>query len=127
MKYILLALAGAVGGILGGMGMGGGTLLIPALTIFFKLNQHFSQTVNLVAFIPMAIVALFIHAKNKMIKKEGLILITVCALITSVLGSLLAKLVSGNLQTKLFGGFLLALSVFQFITLKKCNKNQNEK
>ncbi len=123
MKYILLALAGAVGGILGGMGMGGGTLLIPALTIFFKFDQHFSQTVNLVAFIPMAIVALFIHAKNKMIKKEGLILITICALITSVLGSLLAKLVSGNLQTKLFGGFLLALSVFQFVSLTKGNKN----
>lgn len=122
MKYFLLAITGAVGGLLGGMGMGGGTLLIPALTIFFNLEQKLSQTVNLVAFVPMATVALIIHCKNKMIKKDGLLLITVCALIFSIGASLLAKLVSGDIQTKLFGGFLTALSFFQFIMIKRNEK-----
>ena len=83
--------------------MGGGTLLIPALTIFFKLDQHFAQTINLISFIPMAIVALIIHVKNKMIKKQGVFAIAVVALIFSIGASLLVKLISGNLQTKLFG------------------------
>ena len=33
MNYIWFAIVGVVGGVLGGMGMGGGTLLIPLLTI----------------------------------------------------------------------------------------------
>ena len=126
MKYVLLAITGVIGGLLGGMGMGGGTLLIPALTIFFNLEQKLSQTVNLVSFVPMATVALVIHCKNKMIKRDGLFLITVCALVFSVGGSLLAKLVSGNIQTKLFGGFLTALSVFQFIMIKRSEKLKNK-
>ena len=35
MEYLFFAIAGIVGGVFGGMGMGGGTLLIPILTIFF--------------------------------------------------------------------------------------------
>ena len=46
-------IAGLVGGILGGMGMGGGTLLVPILTVFLSMAQKTSQFMNLVAFIPM--------------------------------------------------------------------------
>ena len=34
MRFIVYMFAGLAGGILGGMGMGGGTVLIPILTIF---------------------------------------------------------------------------------------------
>ena len=34
---------GALGGVLGGMGMGGGTLLIPLLTLFTKTEQKEAQ------------------------------------------------------------------------------------
>ena len=52
MQIFLLILAGIVGGIIGGMGMGGGTLLIPILTIFLDVPQKNAQAINLVAFIP---------------------------------------------------------------------------
>ena len=39
MNIIYLVLAGVVSGIIGGLGMGGGTLLIPILTIFLSFNQ----------------------------------------------------------------------------------------
>lgn len=38
-RIILLVLAGIAAGALGGMGMGGGTILIPVLTIFFDVEQ----------------------------------------------------------------------------------------
>ena len=50
--------AGLLGGIIGGMGMGGGTLTIPILTIFLSFQQLRAQGVNLVAFLPMAIIAI---------------------------------------------------------------------
>ena len=52
---ILEILAGAIGGIIGGMGMGGGTLLIPLLTIFLGISQKLAQAYNLISFLIMAI------------------------------------------------------------------------
>ena len=60
-RIILLFITGAAAGVLGGMGMGGGAILIPMLTVFFSVDQINAQAVNLVAFIPMAIVSLAIH------------------------------------------------------------------
>ena len=50
MRTIMLMIAGAAGGALGGMGMGGGTLLIPILTLLCGFSQHAAQAANLAAF-----------------------------------------------------------------------------
>ncbi len=115
-KIILLALSGIAAGVLGGMGMGGGTILIPLLTIFFNVGQKEAQAINLVAFIPMAIVSLAIHIKNKRVKKEGLLWIIVPAVLTSVGGGFAAQAVNGEVLKRIFGGFLLLLSVVQFFS-----------
>lgn len=115
---IKFTLSGLVAGVLGGMGMGGGTLLIPLLTIFCGAGQHTSQAVNLISFIPMAIVALLIHFKNGLVKTEGLWKIIVPAVLFAVTGSFLSKLADGDLLRKIFGGFLILLSVVQFFTDK---------
>lgn len=115
-KIILLAVSGIAAGILGGMGMGGGTILIPLLTIFFNVGQKEAQAINLVAFIPMAIVSLAIHIKNKRVKKEGLLWIIVPAVLTSVGGGFAAQAVDGEVLKRIFGGFLLLLSVVQFFS-----------
>ena len=47
----LLFLIGLVSGIISGMGIGGGTILIPALSIFFDYEQHTAQNFNLIYFI----------------------------------------------------------------------------
>ena len=73
MEFCWCVIAGLLGGVLGGMGMGGGTVLIPLLSIFCSVGQHSSQAVNLISFIPMAIVALVIHLKNKLIVYKDLL------------------------------------------------------
>ena len=115
-KIILLALSGIAAGVLGGMGMGGGTILIPLLTIFFNVGQKEAQAINLVSFIPMAMVSLVIHIKNKRVKKEGLLWIIVPAVLTSVGGGFAAQAVNGEVLKRIFGGFLLLLSVVQFFS-----------
>lgn len=116
LKIILLAVSGIAAGVLGGMGMGGGTILIPLLTIFFNVGQKEAQAINLVAFIPMAIVSLAIHIKSKRVKKEGLLWIIVPAVLTSVGGGFAAQAVNGEVLKRIFGGFLLLLSVVQFFS-----------
>ena len=116
MKIFVFVIVGIVGGLLGGMGMGGGTLLIPLLTIFCKVEQHTAQAINLISFIPMAVVALIVHAKNKLVDKYKVLYIIIPGLIGCVGGCFLSKALSGNLLTRLFGGFLILLSIFQFFT-----------
>lgn len=129
MKILWLILAGIAGGILGGMGMGGGTLLIPILTIFLKIEQHMAQWINLVTFIPMSIVALIIHIKNKLVDKKYILLILVPALIAAAVGSGIALESKAVLLGRLFGGFLVLLGIVSIIILiinHKKEKKENK-
>lgn len=115
MEFIYFVLSGLGSGILGGMGMGGGTILIPILTIFLKVSQHTSQALNLLSFIPMAIVALIIHFKNHLVKFKKSLFIIAPALASCVGGCYLAKAISGDLLGRFFGGFLIALAILQVV------------
>ncbi|MFR6055985.1 MAG: TSUP family transporter [Eubacteriales bacterium] len=117
MEYVYFALAGLAGGLLGGMGMGGGTVLIPLLSIFMNVDQHAAQALNLISFLPMAVVALVIHFKNGLVEYKKSLFVIVPALLFAVLGCFAAKNTEGELLGKLFGGFLAALSVFQFCSV----------
>lgn len=123
MEYVLYGLAGVLGGILGGMGMGGGTVLIPLLTILFDISQLGAQAVNLISFIPMAAVALAIHLKNGLVDFKGSLFVIVPGVAACVGGCFLARAIGGVILKRIFGGFLLALSVYQIIQVfVKSNK-----
>lgn len=114
MSFLLLFVCGIVGGVLGGMGMGGGTALIPLLTIVCGIEQSSAQAINLLAFAPMAAVALTVHAKNGLLEKQGLLSIILPAVALSVLGALVAAHLPSRALSKAFGFFLIVLSFFWF-------------
>ena len=123
MEFIWYVFAGLLGGVLGGMGMGGGTVLIPLLSIFYCVSQHTAQASNLISFIPMAIVALIIHLKNGLVEFKKIMFIILPGVITCIVGCYLARAISGDLLKRLFGVFLLLLSIFQFVTeIKKVKR-----
>ncbi len=103
---------------LGGMGMGGGTVLIPVLTIFLGVSQHVAQATNVIAFLPMAAFALPRHKKSGYLRSDGLALVIIPALISSVIFSFLATIVGGDALRQLFGAFLVALAVRGALSLK---------
>ncbi len=111
MSFILYLIAGFVSGFLGGMGMGGGTVLIPALTIFLGVEQHVAQATNLIAFLPMAAFSLNVHKKQGLLKSEGALWLILPAVITAVAGGLVAAYLPADILKKLFGAFLTALAV----------------
>ena len=108
-------LAGVLGGIVGGMGMGGGTLTIPILTIFLSFPQLLAQGINLIAFLPMSIVALCIHVKNKLVDFKNTWLLAVVGSLFSLGGAILANHMSNGNLRKLFALFLIGLGVWQII------------
>jgi uncharacterized membrane protein YfcA len=128
MKYFFFVLIGVVGGILGGMGMGGGTLTIPMLTLFAEVSQHAAQGANLVAFIPMSVVALVIHIKNKLVEKSAVLPILIPAVLASAFGAFLSLETRAEKLKTYFGIFLIVLGAAHLIgfAIKKI-KEKKEK
>jgi len=128
---LYLLLAGFISGIIGGMGMGGGTLLIPILTIFLAFQQKNAQAINLLAFIPMSLGALFIHIRNKLVDFKVGIPIIISGIVFSILGSYLASILNNDLLKKIYAIFLLVVGIYQaiqtIINIKKKNKKIEEK
>lgn len=111
----IIIIASVLGGVIGGMGMGGGTLLIPLLTLCAGLEQHLAQSINLIAFIPMSVVALVIHKKNGYVCFKKSAPIACAALIGAVCGSLAAGYVGGYVLRSVFGAFLTVLGIIQTV------------
>lgn len=119
MAFLCYLLAGFLGGVLGGMGMGGGTVLIPILTLFLGVEQHVAQAVNLAAFLPMAVFSLYAHKKNGVLQTNGVVSIIIPAVAISVLSSLAAVLLPSAVLRKAFGAFLIFLAVKEGVELLK--------
>ncbi len=113
LTIFLYVLFGFISGIFGGLGMGGGTLLIPLLTIFLGLGQKLSQGINLVAFLVMALFSLVIHFKNGYLETRGIIYIILSGIVFSVGGALLASVITAGTLRTAFGVFLCVLSLYQ--------------
>ena len=118
MTTFLLILFGFLAGIIGGMGMGGGTVLVPLLS-FLDLPQKTIQAINLVSFVPMCCVALAFHAKNKLIQKDNVWWLIVPAIILAVVGALVADSADNKVLRLCFAVFLIAVGTWQLIVAIK--------
>ena len=125
---ILLFVIGLAAGIVGGMGMGGGAVLIPALVLVVNPEQHIAQSVNLLFFIPTAVIALFIHIKNRQIDLKMAVPIIISGLAGAFAGSWIAAGLAAGTLKKCFGFFLIALSIYEMLRKGKGEgKGEEEK
>ena len=125
MVYIII---GIIAGIVGGLGMGGGTILILLLTMILGVTQNIAQGSNTVFFIPTAISAIFIFIKNKKIKFKLAIPICIWGLIGTFIGTNIAMRIKLGSLKKYFGIFLIIIAINQiyylYIRYRK-EKNRN--
>lgn len=128
MFWLWYVIAGLFGGIVGGMGMGGGTLLIPIMTLFLGIDQHLSQAINLLVFIPTGILAVIIHAKNKLIDFKMFFILIIPAVCSAVGFAFLANQLESNVLKIIFGIFLICVGIFELIMaiINSCKKKKKE-
>lgn len=113
-QHIIIAVS-ALSGIIGGMGMGGGTLLIPLLTVSAGLEQHLAQSINLIAFVPLSLIALTLHIKNGYLDVKKGLTVSALALPGAIGGSFLARYAGGYILRAMFGAFLILLGLLQLV------------
>ena len=120
-----VALVGFCAGIISGMGIGGGTILIPALLFLTDITQQQAQGVNLIYFIPTAITALITHQKNGNLDWKTAKPLAVMGLAGAAAGAFLAVSLESELLRKIFGGFLFLMGLSEIFKKKKDKGERN--
>lgn len=112
-------IAGITSGILGAMGFGGGGILILYLTMYKDIPQLKAQGINLIFFIPSAILALIFHNKNRLIDRKAAIPLICYGLIGLALGYTLIKYIPENIISKIFSVVLITVGVKELFSKDK--------
>lgn len=121
---IWVVVIGFFSGIISGMGIGGGTLLIPALILILGIDQHQAQGVNLIYFLPTAMTALVTHQKKHNILWETTKPLALFGLAGAAVGAFLAVSLEAELLRKAFGGFLFLMGLSELFKKKKKTEDQ---
>lgn len=92
------------------MGLGGGIVLIPCLTILLAVSQHEAQGMTLFAYVPMAVFALVFQIRRKNVRLKPVLFLTAFGCIGGLGGYFLAASIDNEFLGKIFGGFLIAVA-----------------
>lgn len=123
MNYIVPIIAGFLSGLIGSMGFGGGGILIIYLVIFANTPQFMAQGINLIFFIPCAILATIIYIAKKQVKFKTIIHVIIGGIIGSyIAGNFLNKFNSDQLSD-IFALFLIFVGFYSIFKLFKARKN----
>ena len=93
------------------MGLGGGFVLVVWLTLFMNVEQKTAQGINLLFFLPIALISLIIHIKNGLVDKKLVKKMAFGGILGSVLGTLGSQLLDNSMLRMLFALFLLAFGL----------------
>ncbi len=107
-------IAGLLSGICGSMGLGGGGVLIIYLSLFTSTDRLTSGGINLLFFIPIALLSVIIYAVRKEIKWKTVLWFSAFGLVGALLGIWLTGFIGSKILGKIFGGFLLFLGISEF-------------
>lgn len=108
---IVSILVGFLTGVMASMGLGGGFVLVVWLTLFMDVEQKTAQGINLLFFLPIALISLCIHLKNKLVNKALVKKLAFGGVVGAVLGTLGTRLLDNSALRMLFALFLLAFGL----------------
>lgn len=114
-------IVGFLSGIAASMGLGGGFVLLIYLSVFTNTNQAIAQGVNILFFLPIALLSVCIHLKNKLIDVKTVIKYSITGLIGAAIGSLLSVYLDTEILRKLFAVFLIIIGLRELFTKKASN------
>lgn len=121
---MLFVLVGIVSGVLSSMGLGGGAVLVPLLSLL-AVSQKGAQFANIFSFVIMASFVLIFNIKNKLVQ---IFPATVCAFFGVMSATACAFLVQNfdpsTLKT-VFGLFLIATGIYEMLSVIKSAHQSN--
>ena len=119
MSTVISIIAGFLSGLIGSMGFGGGGVLIIYLVIFANTPQLQAQGINLIFFVPCAILATIIYTVKKQIDYQIILPVIFGGVVGAVVSSFLLKNINTDYLSKVFAIFLIVMGISSILRLKK--------
>lgn len=115
-NLISFAIIGIIAGVLSGLfGIGGGVVIIPALTFFKGFSQLTAQGTSLVAMLPpVGILAFLTYYKKGNVDITAGIIICIAMLIGAKFGAQFANELPTGVLKKAFGIFIILVGIKTF-------------
>ena len=94
-------------GFLAGLGVGGGSLLMLWLTLAAGMEYEKARTINLLFFLPSALIATFFHKKQVSVSIQKILPAIIAGSIAAAVFSYIGRTLDTTILKKSFGGLLL--------------------
>lgn len=119
-------IVGAISGIIASMGLGGGFVLLIWLTLFQDTAQRTAQGINLLFFLPIALISVILHCRAGLIDKKLVISLIPGGVIGAVLGTIGSQALANDLLRKLYALFLLAFGLRELFRRAPGNSDKQD-
>ena len=120
----VILIVGTVLGFLAGLGVGGGSLLILWLTLVLGMEHPQARVINLLFFLPSAIIASFFRWKQGKLDFKKVLPAIITGCIAAGLCSFLSGSMDISLLKKLFGGLLIITGIRELLYKPRKNKQE---
>lgn len=113
MQIAGLLLIGVLAGVFAGMfGIGGGLIIVPALALLYGMKQHAAVGTSLGALLlPVGALSAWVYWRNGNVNVKYSVLLAAGLLVGAFVGAKLVEPVSDVTLRRMFGAFLLIVSV----------------
>ena len=98
---------GCILGFLSGIGVGGGSLLMLWLTLILNLEHHVARCINLLFFIPSAVITSAFRWKQGSLQLRKILPAVISACIAAAVFTIVSRYMNTALLQKLFGVLLI--------------------
>ena len=119
MDWIIIGAVSLFSGITASMGLGGGFVLLIYLTAFAGMPQMEAQWINLIFFLPIGTLSLWLHKKNDLIVKESIFPSVIAGVAGVAAGVAAAKFLGNERLTRIFAVFLLFIGFKELLFREK--------
>lgn len=109
--HMINAIVGFLSGVIASMGLGGGFVLLIWLTLFEGIAQRTAQGINLLFFLPVAVLSVIMHLRAGLINKKLVLSMIPGGILGAILGTLGSQVLGNDLLRKLYAIFLLAFGL----------------
>ncbi|MBQ4095069.1 MAG: sulfite exporter TauE/SafE family protein [Oscillospiraceae bacterium] len=113
------ALVGLLSGVAASMGFGGGMVLLIYLTTIAGIPQLMAQGVNLLFFLPIALISLIINLRSHLVDLRGLLPSLITGALFAALFSFVARFLGGDMLRKGFGVLVVIAGLRELFKKKK--------
>ena len=125
--WLIAGIASLIAGFVSALGLGGGGILVLYLTLFLGMEQMQAGGINLIFFLPLAAVSVFIHVKHHLIDYKFALKCAPFGVAGAFLGVWLANTLHPVWVSKGFAAFVLVLGIRELFSKGKKDIESEQK